>query len=96
MARPIDVEDKPDLAKVAEEVNQRVDHAVLRKDGQDVAVVLSTETYQRLAQEWEADFCVFDRIGKAMQGADSGILERDIMQAVEEVKALKRRQASNA
>jgi len=96
MAKPIDVEDKPDLAKVAEEVNRSVDHTVLRKDGQDVAVVLSSETYQRLAQEWEADFSVFDHMDTVMQGVDPTILERDITQAIEEVKALKRRQVANA
>ena len=96
MVKPIDVEDKPDLAEVAEEVNQSVDCAVLRKNGLDVAVVLSAEAYQRLTREWESDFSVFDRVDRVMEGADAKLLERDITQAVEKVKALKRRRAPSA
>ena len=96
MVKPIDVEDKPDLAKIAEELCHSNTSAVLRKDGKDIAVLLSTETYQRLVREWEADFAVFDRIDEAMKNADSEVLEQDIARAVEEVKALKKQRASDA
>jgi hypothetical protein len=96
MAKPIDIEDKPDLAKIAEEASHSVDYTVLRKGGKDIAVVLSTDAYQSLIRKWETDFSVFDRIDEAMQGADPVELEQDIARAVEEVKALKRRRNSDA
>lgn len=88
MAKPINIEDKPDLAKVAEEMGRDNHPAVLRKEGKDIAVLLSPTAYQRLIRDWEEDFVVFDRIDEAMKNADPEVLERDIAQAIEEVKAL--------
>ena len=96
MIRPINVDDKPDLAKIAEEINRSSDHAILCKGGKDLAVILSTEAYRRLSQEWEKDFAVFDRINEAMKDADPKILEQDIARAIQEVKALKHRRTSDA
>ena len=96
MTKSVDLDDKLDLATLVEEMSRSADHAILRKGGKDVAVILSTEAYQRLVHEQETDFAVFDRIDRAMREVDPETLERDIAEAVEEVKTLRRQQMSNA
>jgi phosphoribosylaminoimidazole-succinocarboxamide synthase len=85
--RHIDISRMPDLARLADEVRTTNTPRVLRQGDADVAVLISPEQWDRCQQQvMEEFFRAIDQLQERNRDADPAEVERDVTEAVEEVR----------
>ena len=76
------------------QVQYRSDSVLITKDGKPVAALVDVELFERIRRMREDFLSLTDRIGQSYLGADPGIAEREIAEAVSHArKATKAAQA---
>jgi hypothetical protein len=88
--RRFDISHMPDLARLAEEVRATNTPRVLQRSDADVAVLISPELRDRYQQQVMEDFFrAIDELQERNRNAVPAEVERDVTEAVEEVRRQK-------
>lgn len=86
------------LAELVGRVMYGKDRILIKKYNREAAVLMSVEEYEKLLdptkrftkEEWKKKFQVIDRMRERIPKQDQDLLEREIDEAVREVRAQKR------
>lgn len=90
---------RTNLAELIGRVMYGRDRVVIKKYNRDAAVLLSVDEYEKLVDpakrfsksEWNSRFALIDKIKERIPEVDQEILETEIIRAIKEVRAAKRK-----
>ncbi|MFH1151048.1 MAG: type II toxin-antitoxin system Phd/YefM family antitoxin [Actinomycetota bacterium] len=80
------LEARKNLGRLLEEAYYRGDEFVIERAGKPMAVLVPVQEYNRWRKQREDDFAIFDEVREKIGGAGSGKVERDVAEAVAEVR----------
>jgi prevent-host-death family protein len=89
-------EARPQLSELLNRVYRREARIVVKKGNIPVAAIVSIDDLERLNRfdaEWEADFAIFEEVGKLFADQSDEEIEREVAKAVAEVRAEMRAEA---
>jgi prevent-host-death family protein len=78
------------FAEILGQVHFGKDTVIVEKQGKPVAAVIDMDRYERLARAWDEPFAVVDRIRAKNLDKDPEQIQRDVAEAVAEVRATSR------
>jgi prevent-host-death family protein len=82
------------LEELLDDLAERDDVAIVERDGDPVAVVISFESYRQLIDsQADRDWSTLDRLRNRNRTVDVGQAEQDIEDAITEVRRARRRSA---
>jgi prevent-host-death family protein len=82
------------LEELLDDLAERDDVAIVERDGDPVAVVISFESYRQLIDsQADRDWSTLDRLRNRNRTVDVGQAEQDIEEAITEVRRARRRSA---
>jgi prevent-host-death family protein len=82
------------LEELLDDLAERDDVAIVERDGDPVAVVISIESYQRLtASQSDQDWRILDQLRDRNRAVDLFQAEQDVERAISEVRRARRRSA---
>ncbi len=75
------------FAEVLGQVHYGKDTVIVEKQGKPMVAVIDVEWYDRLMKAWDEPFKVFDRIWAKNTGKDFNKVQKDVVEAIAEVRA---------
>jgi prevent-host-death family protein len=75
------------FAEILGQVHFGKDTIIVEKQGKPMVAVIDVERYERLAKAWDQPFAVLDRIRAKNRDKTPGEIEKDVAEAVAQVRA---------